>query len=272
METVTNAWETLAQQAVLLLPRLVVALLIMGATLVLAGFLCRAVARALERRKAGPELTLLVTRIVRWATIALGAVVALQQVNFDVTAFLAGLGVIGFTIGFALQDVSKNLVSGVLLLLERPFDLGDAIKVADVTGKVTAVELRATTIETFEGTTVMIPNADVFTKPIENLGRLPVRRLAVKAGVAYESDLEEVRATALAAIGALDGVLEDPAPRVVYENLGPSTVDFTLYYWINTADTNLLVAKDGGICAIKAAFERAGIEMPYPIQTVHLRQ
>jgi small-conductance mechanosensitive channel len=95
-----------------------------------------------------------------------GVVVSLQQVNFDVTAFLTGVGILGFTVGFALQDVSKNFVAGLLLLLQQPFVIGETIQVTGYTGEVTAITMRATEIKMEDGQLVMIPNATVFTSPI----------------------------------------------------------------------------------------------------------
>jgi small-conductance mechanosensitive channel len=160
----------------------------------------------------------------------------------------------------------------MLLLLQQPFDIGDAIEVGDFSGTVVVVDLRATELRTFDGKNVLIPNAQVFTSPIVNYGRANRRRVELTAGVAYDSDLEFVRQKALESISAITGVLQDPAPNVVFDNLGPSTVDFTMYYWIDTGQIGLLDAKDAGVRAIKRTFEQVEIEMPYPTQTVLLRQ
>jgi small-conductance mechanosensitive channel len=254
------------------IPRLMFSLVLFALALALAGVLSRIVCQALARRQADPELTLLAGQTTRWGVITLGVVVALQQVNFDVAAFLTGLGILGFTVGFAIQDVSKNFIAGVLLLLQQPFEMGDAVEVGDFSGTVEAVTLRATELRAFDGTHVLIPNADVFTSPIVNYSRTNRRRIELAAGVAYDSDLELVRQTASEAIAGISGVLKKPAPDVVFDNLGPSTVDLTVYYWISTRQTSLFAAKDAGVQAIKTAFEEAGIDMPYPTQTVYVRQ
>jgi len=98
--------------------------------------------------------------------LILGIIIALQQVNFNVTAFLTGVGILGFTVGFALQDVSKNFVAGLLLLLQQPFNIGETIQVAGYTGRVSAINMRATELGTHDGQIVLIPNATVFTSPI----------------------------------------------------------------------------------------------------------
>ena len=269
---IAATFDQMIASLVLLLPRVVASMVILATTLVLVGLIGRAVSGALAKRKVSAETTLLTSRILRWTVLILGILAALAQVGFNVTAFLTGLGVIGFTVGFAIQDVSKNLVAGLLLLLQQPFELGSAVTIGDFTGSVQNVDLRATTLRTFDGKTVIIPNADVYTSPIVNFGRGTRRRLDLSAGVAYESDLEFVTKTALASIASIPGVLSDPAPALAFNNLGPSTVDFQLFYWIDTGETGFLFAKDAGIKAIKSAFEEAGIEMPYPIQTVYVKQ
>jgi len=254
------------------LPNLIISLLVFVLSLVAAGLLSRVVRKAMHQRDTDPELTLLMGHITRWSIVILGIVVSLQQINFDVTAFLAGLGVLGFSIGFAIQDVSKNFIAGTLLLLQQPFDMGDTITVGDFSGTVKTIDLRATELRTFDGKSVLIPNADVFTSPIVNYSRAISRRIALAVGVSYDSDLEFVRKTATDTILGISGILPVPPINVVFDNLGPSSIDFTVYYWIDTGKTDVLIAKDAGITGLKAAFEKAEIEIPYPTQVVHLQQ
>jgi small-conductance mechanosensitive channel len=211
---------------------------------------------------------MVITSITRWSIIGLGIFVGLQQMGFDLSAFLVSLGVVGFTIGFALQDISKNFVAGLLLLLQQPFDIGQAIEVNGFSGTVLNVDLRATEIQTFDGKIVLIPNADVYTSSITNFSRAINRRLELNVGVANDTDLELARATALEAISKVKGVLDSPASQVAFNNFGPSSIDFTLYFWINTQETGLLDAKDQAIVKINTAFTEKGIEIPYPVQTV----
>ena len=149
-----------------------------------------------------PELTILIGTITRWTVIVLASVLSLEQVDFDLSAFLTGLGIVGFTIGFAIQDVSKNFVAGLLILLQQPFDLGDTIEVGAYSGVVLEVDLRATEIRTFDGRFVTIPNADVFTSPIVNFSRASRRRVNLEIGVDYDSDLAQVTQVTLEAVRA----------------------------------------------------------------------
>ena len=272
MTAISVTLQTLLADFLALLPRLVVALVIFIITLYLAGFLTNLLRKTLDRRGTDLETRLLVSQIARWAIAILGIVVALEQIGFDLTAFLAGVGILGFTVGFALQDVSKNFVSGLLLLLEQPFDIGDTIEVGEFIGEVANVDIRATELYTFDGQNVIIPNGDVFTSPIKNYSRYDKRRAEVNVGVAYDSDLEDVRNLTLEVVADIEGVLDDPAPFVLYKNFGDSAINLTLYFWIDSTNTDYGGLVDAAIVGIKSAYERKGIEMPFPTHTVHLVQ
>ncbi len=272
MTTLPTNLQDLLANFLALLPRLVVSLVIFVTGLYLAGVLSKLLRRMMEKRKADLEITLLLTQLTRWTMITLGVMIAMEQMGFDLTAFLAGLGILGFTVGFALQDVSKNFIAGMLLLLEQPFDLGDVIEVGDFIGTVAKVDVRATELYTFDGQNVIIPNGEIFTSSIKNYSRYPKRRVELTVGVDYDSDLEQVRQSALEVIEAIPGVLDDPAPKVVFRNFGESSIDFTLYFWIDLEQTGYLDALDAVVVNLKTAFEAAGINIPYPVRTVHMIQ
>ena len=192
MDDFSQNLQLLLSKLVEFIPKLVTAMVVLVLAVLVAGLISRTVVRALKRRETDPELTILFGKVVRWTVIILGSALALEQIDFDLTAFLTGLGIIGFTVGFAIQDVSKNFVAGLLLLLEQPFDIGDAIEVGEFAGTVLTVELRDTELRTFDGRHVLIPNADVFTNPIVNYSRAVRRRIDLDVGVAYDSDIERL--------------------------------------------------------------------------------
>jgi len=259
------------EKAINFLPSLITALVIFILTIVLAGIIRRGVRHALNQRKAAPHVRQLLSKIAYWSMLILGSITALQQVGFNLTAFLTGLGILGFTIGFALQDISKNFVSGMLMLIQEPFNVGDVIDVAGITGIVQMIDLRATEIKTLDGRIVLIPNSDVYTKAITNFTKADIRRVEISLGVAYESDLSLVRKTALESISSVKGLMSEPAPLVCFQNFGGSTIDLTLYYWINTKETNPWAAKDEGLVAINNAFNAVGIDMPFPTQRIFVQ-
>ena len=255
-----------------LLPKLIAALVVFAVGLYLASIIRRLVRRGLERRTKNPQPIALLSQLAYWLSVILVAAISLQMIGFNLTAFLAGLGVVGITIGFALQDVSKNFIAGVLMLIQQPFEIGEFIEVSGYTGKVLAIDLRTTQIRTTDGKLVLIPNGEVMISPITNYSQAEARRVAISTGVAYESDPESVRQTALEAIAGVPGIQGEPAPDVLFENFGSPTLDLTIYFWIDTSQTNVASAKDAGLKAIKSAFDQAQINMPLPAQTVYLVQ
>lgn len=254
------------------LPSLVAGLLILLLSLYLARLLSRMTGRVLDKRQKDKELNLLVTRLVRWTVITLGIVLALEQAGQDVSALLTGLGILGFTVGFALQDVSANLVSGILLLFEQPFDIEDSIEVSGYSGTVKAINLRATEMLTWDGLRVLIPNRDVFTNTITNYTRITQRRIGLSVGVGYDSDLTKVEEIALKAVKDLEGTKEDPAPFFMVDSFGDSAINTTVYYWIDTKKESYPGMTNSGAVAIKKAFDAAGIDIPFPIRTVRLEK
>lgn len=254
------------------LPSIVAGVLIFIFSFYLARWLVRGVKRVMARRNADAELTLLIGRLTRWTVISLGAVLALQQAGVDVTAILTGLGVVGFTVGFALKDISANFVAGIILLFQQPFDLGDTINVGEYTGTVLDIDLRATEMLTIDGLRVTIPNNDILTSTITNYSRTDQRRITVQVGVGYDNDLNEVERITLEAVRGLEGVLADPAPFVMFDKFGDFAVNMSVYYWYATDAVGYGEITNQGMNTVKATLEQAGVSMPFPIQTVMIEQ
>jgi small conductance mechanosensitive channel len=263
------SWDTVVTALMNFLPRLGLALLIYLIARLLSAWVVKLIRRGMEQRERDPEIIVLLEMLTRWGILALGIVLALEQIAPGrFSSLIAGLGIAGFTIGFALQDVAKNFVAGILLLIQQPFEIGDAIEVAGHGGTVLDISLRATEIRAWDGRYIFIPNGDIFVNPIINFTRAPRRRVTIGAGVSPDSDLDHVARIAMEALREVNGLLDDPAPEVTFSNFGESTIDFTLYYWIDTGEAGVLKAQDEGVRAIKSAFERENIEMPYPTQTI----
>jgi small conductance mechanosensitive channel len=270
----TMSFTTILQQLLVdfltLLPNLIAALVVFAVGLYIASIVRRLVRRGLELRTKNTQPITLLSQLSYWLMVILVAAISLQMVGFNVTAFLAGLGIAGITIGFALQDVSKNFIAGVLMLIQQPFDIGEFIMVGIYSGTVEAIDLRTTQVRTTDGKLVLIPNGEVMVSAITNFSQTEKRQVAISTGVAYESDPDTVRQTALAAIANIEGLISDPPPDVLYENFGRTTMDLSIYFWIDTSRTNVASAKDAGLKAIKSAFEQAQIDMPISAQTVYL--
>jgi small conductance mechanosensitive channel len=249
---------------------------IIGGILWFIGFLILArivrgfVRRSLERQTDNTKPIAMLTQLSYWTVVLFGLVVALQRLGVNLTAVLAGLGIAGFTIGFALQDVSKNFIAGLLILIQQPFRPGDVIEVSDYTGTVMEIDLRATQLKTPDGRLVLIPNGNVYVSPITNFTRSASRRVEIITGVAHNNDPEKIRQVILDAVRDVPGRIDAPAPEIHFQDIGGLTSNFTVFYWIDTSKTDPVQAKDAGVAAIKKAFESENIEMPPTTQAIYV--
>ena len=252
------------------IPNLFTAVAIFVACLYLAAIISRLIRRVLGLRKAPEGVTHLLSQLTRWSIIVIGTITALQRF-FDVTAFLAGLGILGFTIGFALQDVMKNFAAGIILLLQRPFHVGEAIGVKEYDGTVLEIDLRTTEMKTFDGRIVILPNADMLANPIINYTRADRRRVDLPVGIPYETDTETARQAVLEAIESVPGIVTEPAAMVGFSSFGDATLQLSTFFWIDMTKTNPLVAKDEALTRIKAILNKKGITNPLPAQIIYLQ-
>jgi small conductance mechanosensitive channel len=267
-----GTFEGLLQDVLRFIPRLITALITFAASLLLSGVAARWARRTAQARIQDREALRLLSRLARWSVLILGTVVALDQVNFDVTSFVAGLGIAGFTIGFALQDIARNFVAGILLLVRQPFNIGDAVEIGDYTGSVLEITTRDTVLKTWDGEMVILPNMDVFTNPITNYSELPCRRRTVQIGLGYDEDAERATNVFLETIRGVEGVLEDPAPELLAEELGDSSLTLAARFWVNQETHGLFDVHSAVVKSIKKVAEEEGIDLPYPIQTVRLER
>ena len=204
-------------------------------------------------------------------------ILALDIVGINVMPFIAGAGVAGIAIGFAAKDTLSNLIAGVLLIIDRPFEIGDRIEVwsapADSAswGDVVDIGLRATKIKTTDNIVIIIPNNEIMKRDIVNYTIISsLIRVRVNIGVSYEADIQEAKNIIIAVAKQMEWIATSPAPKVVVRNFSESAVDLQLRVWIRNArrrmDTISFV-----IDHVKEAFDRAGIEIPYPKRDIQVR-
>ena len=202
------------------------------------------------------------------AVMILGILVAMSQLGFEVGPLLAGLGVVGFIIGFALQDTLGNFAAGVMILLYRPYDVGDLIEVAGGTGRVNAMSLVATTILTLDHQTLVIPNNKIWGDVIKNVTAQKERRIDMVFGISYSDDIPHAERVLGEILGNHEKVLEDPEPIVRLHNLGESSVDFVVRPWVKTDDywdVYWDITRE-----VKIRFDSEGISIPFPQRDVHV--
>ncbi len=257
----------------LFLPRLLLAVLIYIGARLLSRWVTRLIRRSLRRREVDEEVVILLGMLARWGILVIGIVLAIEQLAPGrLTALLAGVGVLGLTLGFALQDVARNFISGILLLITQPFEIGDTVTIQGFDGKVEAINLRMVEMRVVDGRYLMIPNQEVLGSSVINLTRSRFRRLEFELGVANDSDLDQVARVALEAIESNPDALDEPAPRIAFRRFGPFAIEGVLQYWVDTDRSDFLESHQRGVQAIQTAFDRAGIDMPYPISQVRLEQ
>lgn len=262
--------QTALTQFLLFLPKLVTSLVVFVVTLYLAAIISRLARKAMVGRRMPAHVIEPLGQLVRLAIVTLGTITALQQVDFDVTAFVAGLGIMGFAVGFALQDIAQNFVSGILLLVQRPFSVGDFIQVESFQGHVQEINLRATRLTTLDGEDVLIPNRIVYANPITNYTLTESRRVQIPVGVAYDSDLDLVAKVVIDTVSSLPLVLADPPPQVSINNFGDSSIDLTAFVWVDARTVMPNAVKHVVVTALKKAFDANGIDIPFPIRTLQL--
>ena len=213
-------------------------------------------------------------RFVRLIITSIGILIALELLDATalVSAMLGVAGVIGIALGFAFRNIVENYLAGVLLSTRNPFAIGDAIQVNDMTGKVMRLTSRDTVLMTLDGNHLRIPNSLIITSPMTNFSRNPLRRFEFNVGVSVNLDLLVVRQLAIATLQAMPGILTEPRPRVLVQELGDSAVTVRVFAWIDQQQTDFLKARSEAIRLVKAAFDHAGIEMPEPIYRIHMAE
>lgn len=244
---------------------------------VVVAFLSARAVRYLLRQEVLPKMSLprgvdnSVASLSYYAVLMLGLLLALSAAGFKVGQLAFVFGALGVGIGLGLQDVVKNFVSGLILMFERPIQPGDIVDVSGTNGRVRMIGMRSTTISTFEGADVVVPNGMLLSEKLTNWTLLDRRRrLDVPVGVAYGSDVPAVMVLLRETVEQTRGVAMSPAPAVLFTGLGASALEFSVRAWTHEYDDWVLIRSDL-VSRIHAALVGAGIEIPFPQQDLHLR-
>ncbi|MDB9538157.1 mechanosensitive ion channel family protein [Anabaenopsis tanganyikae CS-531] len=211
---------------------------------------------------------ILVSRLVYGLVWVIGAIVALGVLGLDFATLLGTLGLTSVAIGFSLKDILSNYFSGVVLLVSRPFRLGDQIVIRDFEGTVTQIQLRATTVKTYDGRVVYIPNQEVFSAIIINNTASNIRRNSITFGIDYKADITKAKQVINDAVLSVPEIEKEPKPDILVRQLAPSTVNIEVRCWVNSRRLPFLEATSLMAQAIKEALEEAEINMPTDIYTL----
>ncbi|MCB0792752.1 MAG: mechanosensitive ion channel [Flavobacteriales bacterium] len=278
MLKVTEAVELIQQKLlswtkdfVQMLPNLAVA-----AMIVVVGWMAARLARLLVRKllgrwPIGPTLLRLVGNSIYLAVLLVGVFTALSVVHLDktVTSILAGAGIIGLALGFAFQDLAANFVSGIFMAVQRPLRVGDLVETGGHFGVVQRIDLRTTEITNMQGLQVIIPNKEVFQGVLVNYTHNRIRRVDLEVGISYGEDLARAQRVTLDAVRGVEGLLPDQPLELFYTAFGDSSIDFELRFWVRAKDQSDFQAhQSAAIMAIKAAYNKEGITIPFPIRTL----
>lgn len=217
-------------------------------------------------RRVVEDLTVesLIKQLVYYAVWAVGLFVALDALGFDPQTVVAGLGLTGLALGFALKDILSNFVSGVLILALRPFQLGDQIVVGETEGGVVRIDLRATQIRTYDGRLVLVPNGEVFTSRVTNNTASPVRRGTIEVSLGYDTDLDAALRAMAEATRHAPGVLADPPPSVRLGDLGSDDILVEVGFWTDSRRSDFVATSSAVRRAIVDALRATGVPLPDP--------
>ena len=262
-------WQSRLSQAEAYLPRVVGALVLLICAWILAGWVSRLAYRSLKLAKIDETLSRFITKFTWWSVLVFGVIACLTLFNVQTTSFAAAIGAVGFAIGLAFQGALGNFAAGIMLLIFRPYKVGDVIVVGGQTGTVDEIDLFSTTLDTVDNRRILIPNASIFGSTIENTSFHRTRRIDIVVGVGYAAEIDRTYDTLMRAACAIPGILTTPAPEVVLVELANSSVNWSVRVWSNSADFGLV--KQRTIRAIKLALDQAAIEIPFPQMDVNLR-
>ena len=268
------AWQKINQMGrdfMALLPNLLFGLVVFVVFIFIARGVKALVERLVQNRGQSQSLKLLLSRLSYVAALLLGILitVTIMVPSFTPASLISALGVGGVAIGFAFKDIFQNFLAGVLLLVTEPFRIDDQIKYKDFEGTVETIQTRATTIKTYDGRRVVIPNAELFINAVTVNTAYDKRRLQYDIGIGYGDDIGKARQLIIEAMKGVDGVLADPAPEALVVDLAGSSVNICARWWINPPRrADIMGAQDLVLEAIKNTLTAHGIDLPFPTQQI----
>ncbi|MCZ7558505.1 MAG: mechanosensitive ion channel [Bacteroidia bacterium] len=211
--------------------------------------------------------------ILRYTLLTIGFIVILQTAGINLSSLTILLGALGVGIGFGLQNITNNFVSGLIILFERPIKVGDRIEVSGIAGNVVDISMRATTIITNDNISIIVPNSEFISGTVINWSHTSRNvRFSFPVGVAYKEDPEQIRRILLDVALATDGVLREPKPDVLFKEYGDSSINFDLRVWTSEYTDRPGVLKSILYYEIWKQFKRNGIEIPFPQRDLYIRQ
>ena len=249
-----------------LIPLIIAAIVVFIASVILAKFIKGVVMFRLGKKDINQEVLILIGRMITYGIVFLGILIATEMVGLNFGSLIAFLGV---GIGFAMKDLLSNFIAGIMILTQKKFKIGDAIKMGDIMGKIVEIETRTTQIKSFDGTILIIPNAQMMTAVIENFSANEMRRINFDVGVSYDTPLQDSIQLAIASAKKHSQVMPEPATNVIATEFGTSAIKLRVLFWVES-DAPWIQIKSEVIQQLKIDFDAADINIPFPIQTIAL--
>lgn len=228
------------------------------------------VERAIRKRGGDQHVSKTGKKLTSYIIYPITFVVALTVFGFPISSLGAAVGLIGLGLSFALKDMIANFISGLFIMINRPFKIGDQIEVGGEAGTVRDIKIRATEIKTYDGRQVIVPNSTLYNGTVINNTAYDNRRFEVIVGIGYEEDIEEAKELAIETLEEAETVESDPEPQVLVNELGGSSVNLKLRGWTKPSKANMVKSASEVTQIVKEKYDDAGIDIPYPIRTIYM--
>jgi small-conductance mechanosensitive channel len=259
------------EEAIKLLPNLVMAFITILLFSLIARYAAKLARNILKNIVDSAEVINLLTSILRVIIFIAGLFIALDFMSLKgtVTSLLAGAGIVGLAIGFAFQDMTENLISGITMSIKKPFKIGDIIEAEGVFGNVKAIKLRNTLVETFSGQLKIIPNKILFRNILTNYSSTHKRRIELDVGISYADDPQQASDVIVNALNNCDFVIDKSETAAFAKEFGASSVNLIVWFWIDfPGNKGFMQARHDAVINIKKALEKEDILIPFPIRTL----
>ncbi|MAS95142.1 MAG: mechanosensitive ion channel protein [Verrucomicrobiales bacterium] len=220
-------------------------------------------------RKFSAQRGLVAGKLIRYTAVSVVVLIVFRELGFSIAPLLGAAGIVGVALAFASQTSVSNIISGLFLIAENPFSVGDAIRVGNIAGVVISIDTLSIKLRTFDNEFVRIPNETIIKSELVNITRFPVRRVDINVGVAYDSDLKRVREVLMEVAAKNPLCLMEPKPLLIFLGYGASSIDFLFGVWATRE--SFLELKNSIQVEIKEAFDEAEIEIPFPQSVIHYR-
>jgi small conductance mechanosensitive channel len=271
LKTVIESLREIVGSGVKIIPALLIALVIIFLTRYIACFIQNLVSQITEKTIRSRSLQLLLAKTSYVATWVIGVLMACVVAfpGLRLGDLVATLGLSSVAIGFAFQDIFKNFLAGILLLLQEPFRIDDQVIIGNYEGTVEKIDIRTTKIRTYQGEQVLLPNSTVFTSAVQVRTAFNSRRTDLAVGVDYNTPLSKAVDILENTIQQVEGVLNHPEAEIDVVNFGDSSIDFIVRYWTQPQQKAVRTTQTKAIISIKQALDQADISIPYPIRTLY---